>query len=200
MNKIVFIQFLIVFAGIQSVQSQVADSVSGLENHLLIGETDTLYVFDIDPIYFSVPSSIATFNAKELRRRQILIRNVRKAYYYAKVASSKLKEIDLELQQMPSKKDRKVFLEKAEHDLRAQFEDELKKLTITQGRILVKLMDRETGNTTYVLVKEMRGTFSAIFWQSMARLFGSNLKARYDPQGADKEIEEIIQLIDKGLL
>jgi len=82
----------------------------------------------------------------------------------------------------------------------AKYEDDLKKLTMTQGRILLKLVDREIGNTSYNLVKEYRGSISAAFWQGIARLFGSNMKAEYDPKGEDAEIEEIVQLIEAGII
>lgn len=91
-------------------------------------------------------------------------------------------------------------MKQVEQELLVEFEDDLKQLTITQGRILIKLVDRETGSTSYELVKELRGTFSAFFWQTLARLFGSNLKSVYDPYGEDRLIEEIIFLIDRGQL
>ena len=82
--------------------------------------------------------------------------------------------------------------------LQDQFGDELKKLSVNQGRLLLKLVDRETGNTSYEIVKELRGTFSAFFWQSLALLFGSSMKSKYDPAGDDKLIEQIIVQIDNG--
>jgi pyruvate dehydrogenase complex dehydrogenase (E1) component len=82
----------------------------------------------------------------------------------------------------------------------AEFEDDLTKLTITQGRLLIKLIDRETGNTSFDLVKELRGSFSAFFWQAIARLFGSNLKSTFDKDGEDKLIDQILVLIDNGQL
>jgi len=73
-------------------------------------------------------------------------------------------------------------------------------MTITQGRILLKLIDRETGVTAFNVVKELRGSFSAMFWQSVSIFFDGNLTSEYDPEGDDKEIESIIYLIDRGLL
>ena len=69
-------------------------------------------------------------------------------------------------------------------------------MTINQGRILIKLIDRQTGNTSYVVLEELKGNLSAFFWQSLARLFGNNLKAHYDPNGEDAEIEKIIKTIE----
>ncbi len=81
-----------------------------------------------------------------------------------------------------------------------QFENPLRKLTFSQGRMIIKLIDRETGNTSYDLIKDYKGGFSAFFWQSVARVFGSNLKDEYDGDREDKMIEHIIIMIDNGIL
>ena len=73
-------------------------------------------------------------------------------------------------------------------------------MTISQGRILIKLIDRETRNTSYTLIRDYRGKFSAAFWQGIARFFGTNLKEEYDPYGEDALIEAIIKEIDAGRL
>lgn len=82
--------------------------------------------------------------------------------------------------------------------MKEKFEKDLKKLTFNQGTILIKLVDRETGTTSYNLVKELRGSFQAFFWQSLARLFGSTLKSEYDAEGDDAAIESIVRSIEKG--
>jgi pyruvate dehydrogenase complex dehydrogenase (E1) component len=76
----------------------------------------------------------------------------------------------------------------------------LRKLTFSQGRLLIKLIDRETGDTSYKLIKELKGGFSAFMWQSVARIFGSNLKSEYEMEGDDAMIERIIIMIDNGML
>ena len=131
-----------------------------------------------------------------------LIRNVQIAYLYAKIAGNRLRELDLKLASIPNERQKKQFVNQTEDSLRAEFEDKLTQLTVTQGRILIKLVYRETGNTTYELVQDVKGNFSAGFWQAVARLFGSNLKSVYDPENVEEDgnIEHIIQLIDMGLL
>jgi hypothetical protein len=84
--------------------------------------------------------------------------------------------------------------------LKEQFGSELTSLTINQGRILIALIDRETGETSYELVEELRGKFSAFFWQGLARIFGHNLKTHYDPDGEQRDIENIVQQIELGIL
>ena len=127
-----------------------------------------------------------------------LKRDVKKVYPYAILAEARLKEYNGKLSTMNNEAEKKIYMKKAEKELKNQFEDELKKLTVNQGKILIKLIDRQTGNTSYQLVKDLRGSFSAFMWQSLAVLFGSNLKYDYDGSGKDKMIEDVIYLIECG--
>jgi hypothetical protein len=124
--------------------------------------------------------------------------NVKKVYPYAILAAAKLKEYNMILEKMPDEKTKKAYLKVVEKELRDEFEEPLKNLTTTQGEILLKLIDRETGETSYELVKQMRGSFQAFMWQSLARLFGSNMKTKYDPTGNDIMIERAIKLVEAG--
>ncbi len=133
------------------------------------------------------------------RRFDRLVRNVKKVYPYARLAGLKLQEFDSMMAGLTEKEQKRLY-KKAEDELKAEFGDELKGLTFTQGRILLKLVDRETGTPTYHIVRELRGTFVAFFWQNLSRLFGYNLKEKYDPEGKDKDIETIVQMIENGLI
>lgn len=124
--------------------------------------------------------------------------NVRVVYPYAILASAKLKEYERILKTLSSDAEKKNYMKIAENELQNEFGTELKKLSFNQGKILIKLIDRETGATSYDLVKQLRGSFSAFMWQSLARLFGSNLKSEYDPFGEDKLIEVAILQIESG--
>ena len=84
--------------------------------------------------------------------------------------------------------------------MKKQYGPELTNLTITQGRLLIKLIDRETNNTSYDLIKQFRGSFTAFVWQSVARVFGENLKDEYNANEEDKYIEEILIRIENGQL
>jgi hypothetical protein len=99
-----------------------------------------------------------------------------------------------------SEREQKRLMEKAEDEIKSEFEKDVRDMTLNQGRILIKLIDRETGNTSYNLVKDLRGTFQAFFWQSLARIFKTNLKESYNPAAntEDKMIEDIIQSIEDG--
>jgi len=114
------------------------------------------------------------------------------------MAGDKLYEVNIHMQTLETEKERKDYIKVVEEELLGNYTDDLKKLTITQGKILIKLVYRETGNTSYNLVAELRGRFSAFFWQALARLFGNNLKMGYDPYGEDRQIEEIVVLIENG--
>ena len=141
------------------------------------------------------------FKSKRERRRYgRLIRNVKKAYPYAKIAGLKLKILDEQLSKLETEKERKQHLEMAEKEIIDKFEKDIKRLTITQGIILVKLIDRETGRTSYNVIKDLKGGFTAFFWQGIARLFGNNLKLQYDPLGEDKVMEDIVQGIEAGYI
>jgi hypothetical protein len=164
----------------------------------VIIDGDTLLLSSIDEVYIFPYRKFKS--ARDLRRYRRLIRNVKKAYPYAKLAKKKLDEIEANLAKLKTEKARKSYVKQVEKEIRYEYEDELKKLTITQGRILIKLIDRETGDTSYELVKELRGSFSAFFWQAIARLFGSNLKSEFDAQGEDQLINEIVILIENGQL
>lgn len=124
--------------------------------------------------------------------------NVKIVYPYAILASARLKEYEMNLKKIPSESERKNYMKVAEDELQKQFGPELKKLSFNQGKILIKLIDRETGSTSYDLVKQLRGSFSAFMWQSLARIFGSNLKSEYNPTGEDRLIEMAISQIESG--
>lgn len=134
----------------------------------------------------------------EAQRIARLIKNVRKVYPYARLAGLRYKEYSRQLEKSPTRQERNKLLDAIEDEIKNRYGAELKKLTFTQGKILLKLVDRETSNSTYNHLKDMKGGFSAFFYQSFARMWGYNLKAKYDPAGEDKEIEMIVQLIEAG--
>lgn len=141
------------------------------------------------------------FSSKADRRRyDRLERYVTKVYPYAELAGKLLQNYDDTLKLIKNEVRRKAYMKKVEEELKEEFEGELKKLTVMQGIILVKLIDRETGASSYDLVRQLRGSLSAFLWQSMARLFGQNLKLKYDPTGEDKDIEQIVQMLERGVI
>jgi len=137
---------------------------------------------------------------REFREYEKLVNNIKKVYPYALIVRVKLGEINEELKNIPDERERKKFLRDVEKDVFKEYQDDIENMTISQGRLLIKLIDRETQNTSYTLIRDYRGKFSAAFWQGIARIFGTNLKEEYDPYGEDALIEAIINEIDAGRL
>ena len=165
---------------------------------MVIVDGDTLWVADLDEVYIFPTKKFK--NRREYWRYTRLIYNVKKAYPWAKVAGEKLEEVEIHMGTLKTEKEQREYIKQVEQELLDDYKEDLKKLTITQGRILIKLVDRETGDTSYELVRELRGNLSAAFWQALARIFGSNLKSEYDAQGEDRLIEQIVILIENGQL
>jgi hypothetical protein len=159
---------------------------------------DTVWVADLDEIYIFPERTFE--NLRQQRRYNRLIMNVKKAYPWAKIAGQLMVEVNNQLLTLPTAREQDEYLKKIEKDLLDNYTEDMKKLTVTQGKILIKLVYRETGETSYNIVELYRGRFSAFFWQALARLFGSNLKMGYDPLGEDRLIEEIVVQIEHGQL
>ena len=141
------------------------------------------------------------FVFKTPRQRELWTRtknNVKIVYPYAILAAAKLKEYDTKLSYIQDEKAKKAFIKVCEKDLRKEFEDEIKGLTVSQGKVLMKLIDRETGKTTYDVVKQLRGSFQAAMWQTVACIFGHNMKVQYDAGVEDIMIERAIKLVEEG--
>lgn len=134
------------------------------------------------------------------RRLTRYVKNVKRVLPFAKLAGAKLREYEVILKNADTDKQRRRIMKQAEKEINEEYGEKLKDLTFTQGFILIKLIDRETGNSSYELVQELRGKFTAFFYQTFARLWGYNLKVKYDPDGEDKQLEVIVQLIELGKL
>ncbi len=177
-------------------QHYINDSAIVVE--AIVENGDTLAIIELDeiPVYQQ-----KVFKNKRHRRQYTrLMRNVKKAYPFAIIARTELKKLNDTLIYIEDKKAQKEFIKQTEKNMFNAYEGDLRQLTFTQGRIMLKLVDREIGNTPYELIQEYRGSISAVFWQGIARIFKNDLKAPYDPLGEDAEIEEIVQLLEAGLI
>lgn len=164
----------------------------------IIIDGDTIPLIDL-PL-FEINDYVHIMTPTEKWYWDRLVYNVKTVLPYAKLAGIKLKEYNTVLISAKNETEKKRLMKQAEKELKDKFEGQLKNLTITQGKILLKLVDRETGNCNYDLVKELRGTFMAFFWQNIGRLFGYNLKARYDPNGEDHQVATVVYMIENGLI
>lgn len=118
-------------------------------------------------------------------------------YPYAKAASRIMNDINLQLVNVTDKKQRRQIIRSREKEMKKQFTDQLTRLSVYQGRVLMKLINRETGNNCYEIIDEYKGFMTAAFWQTVAVLFGSNLKQAYDPANKDADIEKIVRDVAK---
>ena len=137
--------------------------------------------------------------ARSPEQQAKLRRDVLRAYPYAIRAAEIIHQINDHTDDIKKKKHKKRYLNKKEEILREQFEENLKKLTKTQGRYMVRLINRETGDTVYNIIKEYKNGLNAVFWQFIAKKFNSDLKSVYEPENVDSvdyEIESIIQSVN----
>ncbi len=195
MRKLLFFISFLLFAVFEA-ECQEVDSLQFLD--VIEQDGDTIPHKDLGPVYVFPKKE---FKSKRLERRYWrLARKVKKVYPYAQAAGELLAKYEEEYLAAKDKKVRRKYIKQAEDELFGEYGPQLKKLTISEGRILIKLIDRQTGHTSYELIKDLKGGLSAFFWQGIARLFGNNLKDEYDPRTEDRMIEEIIYFIDTGMI
>ena len=158
-----------------------------------VDKGDSIPLVHILPVYvFSRPV--------DLRRYRRLVDAVIKVYPIAQIARDKLRTMEADLASIPDKKAQKEYIRKVYDEIKAEYTPVLKRMTRTQGKVLLKLIDRETQYTAYEVLREFRGGFIAGFWQGVSKIFGQDLKAEYDRMGEDRIIEQIVVYYEAGLL
>jgi hypothetical protein len=147
-----------------------------------------------DTLEYDIPTFIkeAKKDPEYEKKYQKLIRDVRKVLPYAKMAAFRFQLMEQNLQMLPTEKAKKEYLKRTEESIKEQFVDDLMSLTVSQGKILIKLIHRETGKDTYTLLQTYRGSITAWYWQGMAKVFTADLKTEYNPV-EDWQIEQIIK-------
>jgi len=187
---------ILIISFLLAVTFGFAQNVIVLRGTILDGDTiPQINLKEVEVITFRIPPT-----RKGRRKLTRLIKNVKRVYPYAKLAGIKLRQYDYLLQQAETERVRKKLMKRAEKEINQEYGGELKNLTFSQGKILIKLIDRETGETSFNLVQELRGNFTAFFYQTFARIWGYNLKVRYDPLGEDRQIEAVVRMIELGQL
>ncbi len=134
------------------------------------------------------------------RQHDRLVRYVKKVYPIALEAERMFNEMEAEMAKMPKASQQRSYVAKKEREIQKKYTPVLRDMTFSQGKILIKLIDRQTSHTTYDILLDMRGRFRASIWQGVAKLFDADLNASYDATGEDREVEEIIELIERGEL
>lgn len=169
--------------------------------NIIIGKVagnDTIPHIDIPEVEI-YPRKVFKNKAEEQQYWRMVMR-VKKVLPYAKEAALLLRKYEMEVPANARGKDRRVYVRRAEEELMTKYGPILKKMSINDGRVLIKLIDRETHKASYDLIYDLKGGVPAVFWQGVARVFGNNLKTKYDPLGEDRQIELIIQNIEMGII
>ena len=150
---------------------------------------DTFFIADVPEV-----EVLAFKNKDERKKYYILKRRVLKVYPYALTAKEKLQGIEKGLDSIPKRRHKRRYTKEVAKWVKEEYSEKLKNLTMNEGKILVKLIYRETKTTSYQIVKSYRGRFNAFFWQTMAKFWDNNLKTEYDPVNVreDMLIEHII--------
>ncbi len=159
---------------------------------------DTLPVVNLEEVRVIPMPKFRT--RREYRRYSRYVRNVKKVYPYAKFTAELLNEMEAHLDSLPTEKEKKKYVKEVEKSLKARYSDVIWNMTFSQGKILIKLIDRETGMTSYEIIDKMKGAFNAGFWQAVARLFGSDLKMKFDPEGRDRILNQVVLMIEYGMI
>lgn len=183
-----------------SIGQDLTVQQQGLPKERGVNDTILMYSTIIDgervPWTFIRPVNITrpqVFSSPEAKARHLRLRhNVIKVLPYAKFAQDRYAQLHDELDMTSSRRVQRQLVRTCEKEIKDMFNREVKNLTVSQGEILIKLIDRQTGSSSYDVVKELRGGVTAFLYQSMARVFGHNLKSQYDPD-EDAEIEFIIR-------
>ncbi len=184
--------FLFAFFGWTQIKEQPLDSVA---EKMIIVEGDSLFrsTIDLDEVYLFGKLSFPDYQTK--LRYYILRRKTLKVYPYAKLAAERLVELNDSIAKIKRRSKRKKYTKKIQKYIEDEFSEELKKLTRTEGQILVKLIHRQTGTTAFHLVKELRSGWRAFWYSTTAKMFKITLKEEFDPENVHEDyiIEDVLQ-------
>lgn len=201
MNQRLIIGILMLFIALLFSTESLAQKKTNLGGYLVpvcIYEGDTIPALQIPTVYIFKPLKFRS--RKEQLEYYKLIRNVKKVYPIAREINRTIIETYEYLQTLPNEKARQHHIKRVEKGLKEQYTPQMKKLTFAQGKLLIKLVDRQSHQSSYELVKAFMGPFKAGFYQTFAALFGASLKKQYDPEGEDKLTERVVILVENGQL
>lgn len=159
---------------------------------------DTVAIVNLRDVYVFPKEKFK--NKRDEAKYNKLVRDVKRTLPYAKMVYETLIETYEYMETLPTEKAQQAHLKRMEKELFAQYKPELKKLSFSQGKLLIKLIDRECNQSSYNLLKAYLGTFRAGFWNIFAGMFGASLKSEYDPKGKDAMTERVVILVERGLI
>ena len=164
----------------------------------VVVDGETFPLVELPVVYVFPP--MAFKSKREEQQYNKLVRDVKKTLPYAKMVYATLIETYEYIETLPNDGSREKHLKQMEKDLFKEYKPVLSKLTLTQGKLLIKLIDRECNQSAFNLVKAYLGGFRAGFWNLFASMFGASLKSDYDPQGKDADIERVAILVEQGVI
>ena len=183
---------ILLFIGCSLPELQARRIRGVLRQEWIIENGDSIASIEVLPVY--------VFNRPiDLRRYRRLVDAVKRVYPLAQLAKAKMHEMEQHLLTLDQKEQR-AYIKQCYKEVLDEYTPVAKRMTRTQGKVFIKLIDRETDYTAYELIKEFRGGFVASFWQGIGRIFGHNLKVEYDKEHIDKVLEQIVVYYEAGLL
>lgn len=198
MKRVLFLAFLLSFMAVHLNAQEQTTTIKGYLVPACIYEGDTIPSLSMPTLYVFKP--LVFKNKKKQQAYNRLVRNVKKTLPIAKEVNRAIIETYEYLQTLPDEKARQKHLRMVEKGVKEQYTPRLKKLTFSQGKLLIKLINRETDSSSYELVKAFLGPFKAGFYQAFAALFGASLKKEYHPEDEDAMIEQIVLQVESGQL
>lgn len=199
--KNILLLYIIVLVGISLTgKTLYGQTRFSPESHLMqyiVQDGDTVYVDELpaSKVYPKIPKQ----KGKEWRKYYRLVHNFSKVYPYAIVARTLVEEADSTIATDNLKRAKKdKYVSKVQKELFTVFEKPMRGLTVSQGALLMKLIDREVGKSSYAIIKDYKNGMAAGFWQGIAKMFGTDLKKPYDPEGDDRNTEELVKIWEAG--
>jgi hypothetical protein len=197
MNNFRFLIFIFITVFCGTIKAQNPTFRDSIPSYF-VSDGDTMKVFVLGDIYVYPPHTFA--NRGEEERYYKLIRDIKRTLPYAKLIYRTLIETYEYMMTLPDDKAREEHIKRMEKDLFAEYKPILRRMSLAQGRMLIKLIDRECNQTSYNIVRAFLGPFRAGFWNLFAGMFGASLKTEWDPEGKDAAAERIVQMIEMGIL
>ena len=196
MKRILSLAFFFSFIAVHLNAQEQTTTINGYLVPACIYEGDTIASLRMPTLYVFKPLKFK--NKKQQQQYNRLVRNVKKTLPIAKEVNRAIMETYEFLQTLPNEKAREKHLQAVEKSIKEQYTPRMKKLTFSQGKLLIKLINRETDSSSYELVKAFLGPFKAGFYQAFAAIFGASLKKEYHPEGEDAMVEQIVLLVESG--
>ena len=198
MKRLIFLILFLSFIAVHLNAQEQTTTIKGYVVPICVYKGDTIPSMRMPTLY--VYKNLYFKNKKQQQEYNRLVRNVKKTLPIAKEVNRAIIETYEFLQTLPDEKAREKHLSMVEKSVKEQYTPRMKQLTLSQGKLLIKLVNRETSSSSYELVKAFLGPFKAGFYQAFAAIFGASLKKEYHPEDEDAMIERIIILVENGQL